>query len=223
MWNRKRTALAAAGLMVVAIALAGAALAQVQGGPHVLRAQTPTPQPQRGGYKDFFLDQLAQSLGVSRSQLEDALKKAANATVDKAAQDGRLSPEQAARLHERINQGDGRFFGLFGGPHRGPGFGPPAGREFGLGPDGVLGAIATQLNIPLSDLLAQLRSGTSLKDIAAARGVTDLNTLKPGIISTIQNQLRQRGVSEDRINQITQRIQNADLGQLPPLPRKYPY
>lgn len=207
MWSVKRTIMVGLfGLLALVVVAGGVAFAQAGGTP------TPTPQTQgqRGGLREFFLNQLASNLGVSRSQLDGALKNAAHATVDEGARQGRFTPEQANRLHERINQGNFGLFAAPGGHHR---------RGGALG-GAVLNAIAAQLQMDAATLREQLRSGTSLADIARARGVTDLNTLKPAIIAAIQNQLRQQGVSEERIKQITDRLQRADLNRFGQFPRR---
>jgi hypothetical protein len=208
--------IAALGAMVTGAVLVGG----------VALAQTPTPTPsatpsgqgqtqQQDGLGSFFLDQLAKNLGISRSQLESAAKAAGNSTVDEALRLGRINQDQANRMHERINQGNGFFSGFLdrmGERRMGPGGHAGAGLRMA---GGVLKAIADQLHIDQQTLMSQLRSGKTLKEIAAAATppVTDLNTLKPGIKSAVQAELQGRGVSQDRINVALQRIDNMDLNQ----------
>jgi hypothetical protein len=205
MWGLKGKVAAMLGAVAVGAAIVGG----------VALAQTPTPTPGQGQTQqqslgNYFLDQLAKSLNISRSQLDSALKSAGNATVDEALRQGKLTQDQANRMHDRINQGNG-FFGGFldrlGGKHgnRGPGM--------HLAGD-ILKAVAGQLNMDPQTLMSELRSGKSLKDIAASAGVTDLNSLKPAIKSTVQSDLQQQGVAQDRINQILQKIDAMDLNKI---------
>lgn len=79
---------------------------------------------------------LAEELGVSEAELEQARQAEAQQRLDRAVEDGRITEEQAAEIQERIDSGElpgpgGRHRGGPGG-HGGPG-GP-----YGPGPGGPM-------------------------------------------------------------------------------------
>jgi hypothetical protein len=204
-WTKGTIAVGVGALLLASVLAGGVAL-----------AQTPTPTPgsgqtQPGGLRNFFLDQLAKNLNISRSQLDTAAQNAGLATVDEALRLGQIDQDRANRMKEHINQGDG-FFGGFGHKMGHGNRGQPQGAPMGV----VFRSVADQLRMDPQTLMSELRSGKSLKDIAAGATppVTDLNTLKPGIKTAVQTELQSKGVNQDRINQVLQRIDGLDLNQL---------
>lgn len=125
-------------------------------------AQTPTP----GNPAQSFLQKVAKNLNIDVAKLTDALKKAELDTVDEELAAGKLTPDQAARLKDQINKGNGNFpFPL------GAGF--PGGRDGG--PGLLIGSpklIADALGMSEADLQAARRSGKSLVEIAADRKIS---------------------------------------------------
>jgi hypothetical protein len=95
-------------------------LASLAGGVAFAQSSTAKPgamagfdqQAQPGNLQNYYLDQLAKNLNVSRSQLDTAMKAAGNSTVDQAVQQGQIPSNQAQGWHDRINQGSGAFIGL---------------------------------------------------------------------------------------------------------------
>jgi hypothetical protein len=212
MWGIRGKLFASLGVLI-----AGATLV---GGVALAQTPTPTPAPGQGqtqqgnALSSFFLDKLAASLNVSRSQLDSAIKSAGGSTVDEALRQGNINQAQADRIKERINQGNGFFGGFFGRDGHKGGQGPNGGSARApLG--GILKAVADQLHMDQQTLMSQLRSGKTLKDIAAGATppLTDLNSLKPGIKSALQTELQGKGVGQDRITQMLQRIDGLDLNQ----------
>src|SRR5262245_6859301 len=106
MSKRHLITLVAAGAAVVAVALAGTAIA----------ARSDSSQ-------SSFMDSLAKHLGISTEKLQDAAKAAAIDQIDAALADGRITKEQADAAKERIQSGDAPL--LLGPRFRdgGPGFG----------------------------------------------------------------------------------------------------
>lgn len=101
-----RTAkLVAGGAALLAVVLVGAAVAATQ-------ALSPRQERQA------IIEDAARQLGVEPQKLNDALEQAMKNRVDAAVKDGRLTPQEGARLKERIDAGDAPLFGL--GPR--PGF-----------------------------------------------------------------------------------------------------
>jgi hypothetical protein len=123
-----------------------------------------------------FLDDVAGRLNVTTDQLTQALKGAAQDQVDAAVKAGRLTQDQADKIKQAIAQANG--LPLFPGPRLQPGgpavhlpFGRPGlGLAFGPGVD--LGAAAKYLGLSDQKLLADLRGGKSLADVAKDQGKT---------------------------------------------------
>ena len=113
-----------------------------------------------------FLSRLAENLGITETELQDAIDTTSGQIVDEKVAAGDLTEEQAARIRERIESGEGRpFFGGFGGSK---GFGHGSGFGFGL----FDGDLTTFLGISDDDLRAARADGQSLAQIAEANGVS---------------------------------------------------
>jgi hypothetical protein len=165
---RRRTVISLLVAAAVAV-VAGGAIATAAGS-----ASTPST----------FMQSLAKHLGISTEKLQDAAKAAAIDQVDAALAAGDITKEQADALKERINSGDTPLGpGLrrggpdgFGGPpgfgFGGPGrFGPPGLGGFGFHHFGsLLSAAADYLGVTEAELRTQLRDGSSLADVAKAKG-----------------------------------------------------
>jgi hypothetical protein len=133
-----------------------------------------------------FVQSLAKHLGISTEKLQDAAKAAAIDQVDAALAAGEITKEQADALKERIKSGETPLFFGPGFRHGGPGafgfgFGFRGPDRFGpLGPGGfgfhfhhfgsLLSAAAEYLGISEAELRTELRSGSSLADVAKAKG-----------------------------------------------------
>lgn len=164
----------------------------------VVSAQEPeanTPQARLGR----FIERFAQHLGVTTDEAESALKATQLDYVNEAEAAGKLTPKQAARLRERIEEGAplGVPF-AFGGPFV-PGH-PFDGRHLGghdfpgdlddlaeegfafrflHGEGGLREAVefgtqelASALGLSADELRAQLREGTTLAELVEASGKT---------------------------------------------------
>jgi uncharacterized protein YidB (DUF937 family) len=111
------------------------------------------------------MSSLAQSKGVSTDTLTSAISSALSGT------DSSLSTSQATEMAQRIVAGPQ---GGNGGPD-----GPPPGGKGGPPPaiGSAMDSLAGTLGISSDDLKSSLQSGTSLTDVAAAHGM-DADTLK---------------------------------------------
>ena len=140
-------------MVLAALALAGA----VSG---VVLAQTGgdgTPAPEE---RPNFVARLAENLGISQEELEAAIRQTALDLVDERVAAGDLTEEQAARIRERIESGEGLPF--FGRPHHPR---PHAGGYIGQEVAGFLG-------ITLEELQQARADDQSLAQIAEANGVS---------------------------------------------------
>jgi hypothetical protein len=152
MVKRHRRGLAAGAVALVAIAGGGAAVAATQNN---------SPQAD----SNAIVSDAAGQLGVTSTQLSNALKKAMEDRIDAAVTAGTLTQSQANELKSRIEAGDVPLVGL------GPG-GGPGGPGFHHGPGPGLDAAATYLGVTESQLQTDLQSGKSLADVAKAQGKT---------------------------------------------------
>jgi hypothetical protein len=166
----KRTLVLGA-VVVFVVAAAGAALATTNA--------VFDPKAER----DAFEASVANKLGVTTKQLEDAYKAAAIERVDAAVADGRLTKEQANELKERIESGD--FLGPFAF-----GFGRPHLEVHGPGAFGQLDAAADYLGLTDAQLRDKLFAGQSLAEIAKAQGKS-VDGLKQAMLAAAKERLDQ--------------------------------
>jgi hypothetical protein len=157
------------------------------GGVAIATAQTDADSPRA------FFDAVARHLGISSEELEEATKAAAIEQVDAALEEGRITEEQAERLKERIESGEGvPFFGPRFGFERGfgPGFGfdGPHGSFHLVAPGDQLTAAADYLGLSVAELRERLRDGDSLADIAEAEGKS-VDGLRDAMLDALREKL----------------------------------
>ena len=146
--------------------LTATALTATAGGAVLAQVSPPTPAASAtsDGRPDALLGALASKLGKSVDELRAAVVAAQKDLVDQAVAAGRLTPDQAARLKQRIDQTGGR--GVL--------------RDRPLGgkatPRGVeplrqaMAGLAQFLNVDARQLGQELRAGKSLADVAKDHG-----------------------------------------------------
>jgi polyhydroxyalkanoate synthesis regulator phasin len=145
------------------LAVAASALAVMLGGGAALAA-TGSRYP-----ASDFLGDVAKRLGISQDRLEDAIQEATIARIEDAVAAGDITKAEGDALKERVRAGDVPPIlpGLDGpsiehGPVGLHGVGP-------VGPD-LLGTAADFLGMDEGDVREALRDGTSLADLADAKG-----------------------------------------------------
>ena len=173
--NRKVGLFAALGVVILLVSglVAGVALAQGGG------------EGGTQGEREGFLSRVAAHLGVTEQQLVDAVKAARLEMVDEAVAAGKITQEQADRVRERIEEGEGLGFG-WGGCHM---------RPFG----GIVSSIAETLDMTPREILQEIRQGQSLAEIGQAKGVSP-EELKSVILSAADSKLDQV-VADGKITQ----------------------
>jgi hypothetical protein len=140
----------------------------------------------------------AKRLNTTPEKLRDALAAAEDAQLDQAVKDGDLTQAQADAIKARRKQ-SGHVLGGPGGPHLGGPGGPgPGGRHgggpgFGHGPGGpdgpkIIEDAAKALGLTTDKLVAQLRAGKSVADVAKAQG-KDLADVKSAVRSAAKTRL----------------------------------
>ena len=136
-----------------------------------------------------FFDSLAEHLGISSEELEDAARAATLDQVDAAVEEGRITEEQAEELRSRIESGElPPFFGPgpFGGLH---------GKVHVLGDH--FSAAADYLGLTVAELRERLADGRSLADIAEAEGKSG-DGLKQAILDEARENLDE-AVAEEKL------------------------
>jgi hypothetical protein len=123
-----------------------------------------------------FVASLATNLNVTPAQLAEAVKKARLALVAEGLRDGRLTPEQAGRLTERITAG--QVSGLTAGftwPKSAKAGAAAGGSEKSASAPALRGAgtqiAARAVGITVDQLKVELRSGKSLAQVAQERNI----------------------------------------------------
>ena len=117
-------------------------------------------------YCELWQTTFADDLGVSADDLVPAAKAATKATIDAAVAAGDLTQDVADRMNAAVDKADGNGCRLLGAAFHG--WGRHA-AKVELGVD-LFGAAATALDMTRAELVAALRSGDSLEEIATAEG-----------------------------------------------------
>lgn len=168
--------------LIAAIVVAG--LVAVAGVSYAATGATTKQQP--------FLTDVAQRLGVSRERLDAALRGAFDDRLSAAVTAGRLTKTQAAAIEQRMAKvgasGAGAGLGIVApaaaygsasthaGVFRGRlgaygGF-APFGMAIGFGVGGSLKAVSSYIGVTSAQVVADIRSGKSIDEIATAHGKT---------------------------------------------------
>ena len=137
-----------------------------------------------------LVDQVAARLGVTPEQLRSAFRATLVARVDAAVAAGKLTPEQGARLKERIAKANGLGLGAAAGKRKA--LGQKLGKQLG-----AKAPVATYLGMTREALVAELQKGQSLAQIAKARGKS-VDGLVAAMVAPLKAHLAQ-AVETDRL------------------------
>ena len=141
--------------------------------------------------RQAFINDLAQRLHVSPSQLNSAIKGALIDRLNAAVKAGQLTAAQANAIESRIDKGGVPPF--FFGPGMGPGRGFAGPHPFFGGPGqfgGPMSGAAAYLGMSETQLFSDIRSGKSLAQIAKAHGKS-VSGLETAMLSAIKTRLNQ--------------------------------
>jgi hypothetical protein len=139
-----------------------------------------------------FKEKVAEILGVSVEEYDNAVDQAQQQVVDEALQEGWLTEEQAQRMQERMEQAPGRR-----GMDKGL-MGPRMG-AMGRGGDSIMDLAAEELGMSVQDLMAELQSGKSLAELADEKGV-DTQAIVDAYLAQLEENLQQ-AVSDGKMTQ----------------------
>ena len=158
-------------------------------------APTQEAQKTRG---EELLAALAVNLGISQDELETAIRQTALDMVDAKVADGTLTEEEAAKVRERVEEGDGiPFFG--GGKHQRPHGGLHGGGE----------ALAEFLGITVEELREARAGEQSLAQIAEENGVS-----RDDLIAFLVGQVEEKLAGKVEDGKIDQERADEMLAQL---------
>ena len=152
-----------------------------------------------------LVDQVAARLGVTPEQLRAAFKATLTARVDAAVAAGTLTPEQAARLKQRIADAKGIGLGARQAfaKHR-----KALVQRIGARGRG-LGLAAAYLGLTREQLRTELKSGKSLAQIATAKGKTT-SGLVAAMLAPVKERLAKavesKRLTQQRADEILKRL-----------------
>ncbi|MDJ0663192.1 MAG: hypothetical protein QNJ75_01450 [Acidimicrobiia bacterium] len=89
---------------------------------------------------------------------------------------------------------------------------------------GLFGDIADELDIDLDEIKTQLREGATLQELVEDLDLdldAALDAVKDRILSELDERVAEGDLSEERADDIRERIESFDLDELPPLPRAF--
>src|SRR4051794_24549927 len=174
------------------VLVSAAVLAAGAGGGAALAATSGDDDHKKA--EQAVIDDAAKRLNVTPEALRSALGAAEDSQLDQAVKDGKLTQAQADAIKKR-RADSGTVLGGPGvvpGVHPGFGGGPggPGGLGFKLGSGGALDAAASALGLKLDDLVAKLRAGKSIADVAKDQG-KNLDDVKKAITDGVTKELDQ--------------------------------
>ncbi len=198
--------------MLVTAAVAAAVAAAGTGAAFATGVLTASQTPQER--QAALLEDLAGRLDVSVDKLKAALEGVAGDQIDQLLADGKITRAEADALKQRLDSGDAPL-GL------GLGFGPGFGHHGMLGGPGMgLDAAATYLGTTEAALRTQLESGTTLAEVAKAKGKT-VDGLVQAMLDAARANLEQKstGLTDTQKTSILagleQRIEDMVNGTMP--------
>ena len=154
-----------------------------------------------------LVDQVAARLGVTPEQLRTAFRATLVARVDAAVAAGKLTPEQGTRLKDRIAKANGLGLGAAAGKRKA--LGQKLGKRLG-----AKGPVATYLGMTREALVAELRKGQSLAQIAKAHGksvdglvAAMVAPLKAHLATAVENDRLTKQRADALLERITDRLE----------------
>jgi len=180
MSNLWKIGIGAVVLIVVAVATAGFVNAQ-------------TDEDGEGPMRDF-VGRLAEKLGISKDELATAIDETQLDIVDELEADGTLDEEQADRLRERIESGEGGLLGPMIGHKLRMHDGPFAGMH-------ALDSYADAAGISVPELVEAWEGEGTLGEVLADLGV-DTDAVTAQIVADLEARLTEMDVAQERIDEI---------------------
>jgi hypothetical protein len=200
--------LTAVGALSVA-GVAGVATVAATSTPLLAAAPSPSPSASPGtgqAYCDRFTGHVASNLGKTPAQVQKAISDAIGQTLNDAVKNGDLTQQQADAIKSKLGGqpctgvGIGRRGGIIG----------PLPRAAAVGLD----EIAKALGISTSELQQDLRSGKTVKDVAASKGMDEAafrSKLASVAKADLDQQVKAGKITQKQEDAALQRIQSGPL------------
>jgi len=207
-----RLAAAAVGALLVSGAVV-AITAYAAGVPMPQFAASPSPSakpqnPAAQQYCQAYLNHFAKDLNKSTTDVQKAAKQAFDQTVDDAVTQGKLTKAQGDALKAKFDANQ-LCTGQLGAIGRGAGM--EAGKALG---QETFNAEASVLGISTTDLMQDLHSGKTVKDLAAAKGM-DENAFRAAYVAKIKSDLAalvsKVTITQPQADKVTQMAQNGPI------------
>lgn len=202
-----KTKIGLASVLVVTLLIIGV-------GGSVVLAQGPTPTPPKSGWADLYWQALAGKLGISVDQLKQMTQDARKDALNEAVKKGLLTQQQADRLLKQA---------------------PLAGQlrdklkdrrqVFRAFSKAALDGAAKALGMKSDDVLAALRGGKTLADLAKEKNV-DPNKVKQAIVdaekAALDQAVKDGKLTKERAEQLKAKLDPSkiDLSRKHFLPRR---
>ena len=186
---------------IVVLILAAFTLAALFAGVALAQTAPAADQSKAPAFFQTFLEKLAANLGVDQSKLEDAVKQTELQIVDEAAQQGKMTSDQAQKIKDRIEQGNFFPMGHFPGPRDGA-------KAAFRGND----ELAQVLGMSADELKAELQQGKKITDIAQEKGLTAdqlRQKLLDAKIQAIQQAVTDGKITQEKADEMINKLQNA--------------
>ena len=155
--------------------------------------------------KPSLADEVAATLGVSPAELRTSFRAVLTARVDAALAAGKLTPEQAAKLKERIAKAKGLGLGVKRGFAKQQ---QALVKRIGVKAK-RLGAASEYLGLTREQVRAELKAGKSLAQIAAAQGKT-ADGLATAMLAPVKERLAKavaaKRLTQQRADEILERL-----------------
>jgi hypothetical protein len=193
--DRRRTT-AFAGSLVAAALIGGMLISAVAAAPGppaaadsvaAVATATPAPSTNPGAkYCQDFRAAFAKNLGVTEDEVVAAAKAAIISTLDAAVADGSRGADAAAKAKTFVEGASGDACSLLSG-WKGKIAHVRSGKvrvALGIGKSG-LDAAAQAVGLTVKELHAELKTGKSLKDVAAATGI-DYDVVSAAVLRSVQ-------------------------------------
>lgn len=148
------------GALVISALIGGTLMSSVAAAP-----ATEAAAREPSEYCTTFRAAFATNLGVSEDQMVAAAKAAIGTAVDAAVADGKLTAAEATRIKARVSAADANGCSILAGRR-----GILARAAIDVAKHGFQAA-ATALDMTPAELRAELRGGSTLKDVAAEKNV----------------------------------------------------
>jgi uncharacterized protein YidB (DUF937 family) len=176
---------------------------------YVVMAQEPPPSQAEGTLQQFFWEALAGKLGLDAATVQSYVVAAAKEALSRGVQDGKLTQEQADRVNKLLDERGAQSIFMFGGI---------AERRFQaagqVGQRVSLDAAANALGMTADELLAELKAGKTLGQLADEKGVSRdalVKAMKDAAKEAVDKALQEGRITQEQADNMKARIDEREI------------